>query len=276
VSSTRLSATFAALKAKDQAGLVAYVMANDPDFDTSLAILKALPGAGADVIELGFPFSDPMADGPAIQAAAERALKAGGSLRSALCLAQKFRETDNHTPVILMGYANPIAAIGETAFAESAANAGVDGAIVVDLPPEEDTELRQAFDKNKLSLIRLTTPTTDENRLPTVLAGISGFVYYVSITGVTGAAAPAAEQAKAAVARLKRATDLPIAVGFGVRTEQTAAAIAAVADAVVVGSAFVDEIAAHAGSPSGAVDAVSAKVATLARAIHGARTSGKR
>lgn len=275
MSSPRLSATFAALKAKDQAGLVAYMMANDPDFDTSLAILKALPAAGADVIELGFPFSDPMADGPVIQAAAERALKAGGSLRSALRMVKAFRETDAHTPVILMGYANPVATMGELTFAHQAAQAGADGAIVVDLPPEEDTELRQAFDNQKLSLIRLTTPTTDENRLPTVLAGISGFVYYVSITGVTGAAAPVAEQAKAAVERLKRATDLPIAVGFGVRTEETAAAIAAVADAVVVGSAFVDEIAAYAGNPSGARDAVIAKVATLARAVHGARTSGK-
>lgn len=270
---TRLAATFAALKAKNRAGLIAYVMANDPDFETSLDILKALPAAGADVIELGFPFTDPMADGPAIQAAAERSLKAGGSLRSALKLAKAFRQSNATTPLILMGYANPIASMGEAQFAKEAKAADADGAIVVDIPPEEDADLRKALAANELSLIRLATPTTDAHRLPAVLAGVSGFVYYVSITGVTGAAAPVADQAQAAVARLKRATDLPIAVGFGVRTEETAAAIAAVADAVVVGSAFVDEIAAHAGDPGAVKAAVVAKVQALARAVHAARAS---
>jgi tryptophan synthase alpha chain len=266
--SARIAARFSALKAEGRAGLVAYVMAGDPDLETSLAILKALPEAGADVIELGFPFSDPMADGPSVQAAAERSLKAGGSLRAALKLAAQFRAHDAHTPLILMGYANPVEAMGADAFAAAAAEAGVDGAIVVDLPPEEDAGLRNALASHDLSLIRLATPTTDEARLPTVLRGVSGFVYYVSVTGVTGAAAPMADAAGAAVERLRRATNLPIAVGFGVRTPDMAAAIARTADAVVVGSALVDEAASR---PENAVQAISDKVKALAQAVRAAR-----
>ncbi|MDZ4775896.1 MAG: tryptophan synthase subunit alpha [Alphaproteobacteria bacterium] len=271
----RIDQRFAALKAEGRAGLVAYVMAHDPDLETSLEIIKALPAAGADVIEVGFPFSDPMAEGPSIQKAAERGLKAGGTLHGVLDLVARFRETDQTTPVILMGYANPVEQMGAEAFAQRAKAAGADGAILVDLPPEEDIDIRTALGGQGLSLIRLATPTTDAARLPVVLEGVTGFLYYVSVTGVTGAQAVGVDAARAAVERLKRSTDLPIAVGFGVRDAQSASAIARVADAVVVGSAFVDVIAKAAADGSPVVQAVSAKVQELARAVRTAREQDK-
>lgn len=267
----RIDARFAKLKAEGRAGLIAYVMAHDPDRETSLEIIKALPAAGADVIEIGFPFSDPMAEGPSIQKASERALKAGGSLQGTLDLVARFRETDRDTPVILMGYANPVEQMGHATFAEHAKKAGADGAIIVDLPPEEDIGIRTALGGQGLSLIRLAAPTTDDARLPVVLEGVTGFLYYVSVTGVTGAQAIRVDAAKAAVARLKRSTDLPIAVGFGVRDAVSASAIARVADAVVVGSAFVDVIAKAASEGQPVVAALMAKVQELARAVRSAR-----
>ncbi|MEZ5957543.1 MAG: tryptophan synthase subunit alpha [Hyphomonadaceae bacterium] len=267
--STRLASRFAALRREGRAGLVAYVMASDPDHETCFEILRGLPAAGADVIELGFPFTDPMADGPSIQKAALRALKAGGSLRQTLELARRFRETNSDTPLILMGYANPIETMGYDAFAQAMAASGADGAIIVDLPPEEDAPLSAAFDANSLSIIRLATPTTDDNRLTKVLAGASGFLYYVSVAGVTGVNAATSADVRAAVERLKRATSLPIAVGFGVREPEAARAIAVSADAVVVGSAFVDEIAA--GPAPQAVERVLRKVAQLSEAVRSAR-----
>ena len=267
--STRLASRFAALKREGRAGLVAYVMASDPDHETCFEILRGLPAAGADVIELGFPFTDPMADGPSIQKAALRALKAGGSLKHTLELARRFRETNADTPLILMGYANPIESMGYDAFAQAMKTSGADGAIIVDLPPEEDAPLRAAFDANDLSIIRLATPTTDNNRLTKVLAGASGFLYYVSVAGVTGANAATSVEVRSAVERLKRATSLPIAVGFGVREPEAARAIAVNADAVVVGSAFVDEIAA--GPAPQAVERVLRKVAQLSEAVRSAR-----
>lgn len=271
--SKRLTARFAKLKAEGRAGLVAYIMAADPDLETSYAILKAVAAAGADVIELGFPFSDPMADGPAIQKAAERSLKAGGSLRNTLAMVKRFRAEDPDTPLVLMGYANPVEQMGHARFAEQAEASGADGVIVVDLPPEEDRELRQALKSVDISLIRLAAPTTDDRRLPRILEGVSGFLYYVSVTGVTGAQAPAAQNARQAVERLKRATDLPVAVGFGVREPAAAAELAQVADAVVVGSAFVDLVAkaVESGAPSDAPRLVAEKVRSLADAIRGAR-----
>jgi tryptophan synthase alpha chain len=267
--STRLASRFGALKREGRAGLVAYVMASDPDHETCFEILRGLPSAGADVIELGFPFSDPMADGPSVQRAALRALKAGGSLRQSLELARRFRETNADTPLILMGYANPIESMGYDAFAKSMAASGADGAIVVDLPPEEDAPLRATFAANGLSIIRLATPTTDDQRLTKVLEGASGFLYYVSVAGVTGANAATSAQVRAAVERLKRATDLPIAVGFGVREPEAARAIAVNADAVVIGSAIVDEI--TAGPAPQAVERVLRKVAQLGEAVRSAR-----
>jgi tryptophan synthase alpha chain len=266
---SRLSARFAALKQESRAALVAYIMAGDPDHETCFEILRGLPAAGADVIELGFPFTDPMADGPSIQRAALRALKAGGSLKRTLELAKRFREQDRVTPLILMGYSNPIESMGYVAFAQSMHEAGADGAIVVDLPPEEDAPLREAFKAHELSIIRLATPTTDANRLTKVLDGASGFLYYVSVAGVTGANAATSADVKSAVARLKQATDLPIAVGFGVREPDAAHAIALTADAVVVGSAFVDEIAG--GERAEAVERVLRKVALLSDAVRTAR-----
>jgi tryptophan synthase alpha chain len=264
----RLADRFAQLKREGRAGLIVYVMASDPDTETAFEILRGLPAAGADVIELGFPFTDPMADGPAIQKAALRALATGGSLRQTLDLVRRFRAEDTQTPLILMGYANPVEQMGHKTFADAALAAGVDGAIIVDLPPEEDSELRTEFQRTDLSLIRLATPTTDANRLPRVLEGSSGFLYYVSVTGVTGGKAVGPEAVRAAVARLRAATELPIAVGFGVRDAASASAIARVADAVVIGSAFVEEIATGA---AGAAARVHAKVAALAAAVRGAR-----
>jgi len=240
---TRIDTRFADLKREGRAGLVTFVMAGDPDTKTALAILKALPKAGADVIEIGMPFTDPMADGPAIQAAGLRALTAGQTMVKTLAMVRAFRKDDDATPIVLMGYYNPIYIYGVAKFLDDAKAAGVDGLIVVDLPPEEDEELCLPALKAGLNFIRLATPTTDDKRLPAVLANTSGFVYYVSIAGITGAAAPDAAKVSAAVARIKRHTALPVAVGFGVRSAQQARDIAAGAEAVVVGSALVNAVA---------------------------------
>jgi tryptophan synthase alpha chain len=239
---TRIDQRFAALKTEGRAALVTYLMAGDPDADTALAIVKALPSAGADVIELGMPFTDPMADGPAIQAAGLRALRAGQTMVKTLATVRAFRAGDDATPIVLMGYYNPIYVYGVERFLTDAKAAGVDGLIVVDLPPEEDEELCLPALKAGLNFIRLATPTTDDKRLPTVLANTSGFVYYVSITGITGAATPDASRVVEAVARIKRHTTLPVAVGFGVKTAAHARAIAAGADGVAVGTALIDAL----------------------------------
>ena len=239
---TRIEKRFAALKSVGRAALVTFTMAGDPDYDTSLAIATALPKAGADVIELGMPFTDPMADGPAIQAAGVRALKGGQRMTKTLALVREFRNSDDTTPIVLMGYYNPIYIYGVDKFLADAKTAGVDGLIVVDLPPEEDDELCLPTLKAGLNFIRLATPTTDDKRLPAVLNNTSGFVYYVSITGITGAAAPDTSKVTTAVARIKRHTKLPVAVGFGVKTAEDARAIASGADGVVVGSALVDAL----------------------------------
>jgi tryptophan synthase alpha chain len=239
---TRIEKRFAAVKGEGRAALVTFTMAGDPDYATSLALAKALPKAGADVIELGMPFTDPMADGPAIQAAGLRALRSGQTLKKTLALVREFRAADDATPIVLMGYYNPIYIYGVDRFLTDAKTAGVDGLIVVDLPPEEDEELCLPALKTGLNFIRLATPTTDDKRLPAVLNNTSGFVYYVSITGITGSAAPDADKVAAAVARIKRHTKLPVAVGFGVKNAASARAIAAIADGVVVGSALVDAL----------------------------------
>jgi len=272
---TRIDRRFAALRAEGRAALVTFVMAGDPDVATSLAIVKALPKAGADVIEIGMPFSDPMADGPAIQAAGLRALRGGQTLVKTLALARAFRETDADTPIVLMGYYNPIYVYGVEAFLGDARAAGVDGLIVVDLPPEEDEELCLPALKAGLNFIRLATPTTDDKRLPAVLANTSGFVYYVSITGVTGAAAADPAKTGAAVARIKRHTHLPVAVGFGVKDAASAAAIARVADGVVVGSALVEALRASLVDGKAGPETVDA-VTNVARMIaKGVRSAAK-
>jgi tryptophan synthase alpha chain len=239
---TRIDRRFAALAEEDRAALVTFLMGGDPDPQTSLGILRALPRAGADVIEIGMPFTDPMADGPSIQAAGLRALKAGMTLKKVLDLVRAFREEDNTMPLILMGYYNPVYVYGVDRFIDEAKSAGVDGLIIVDLPPEEDAELCLPALATGLNFIRLATPTTDDRRLSAVLANTSGFVYYVSITGITGAATPDASRVGAAVARIKRHTHLPVAVGFGVKNAATAEAIAKQADGVVVGTALVDAL----------------------------------
>ncbi|MCA0927812.1 tryptophan synthase subunit alpha [Ruegeria profundi] len=241
---TRIDAKFAALKAEGKKAFVAYIMAGDPDFDTSLEVVKGLPGAGVDVIELGLPFTDPMADGPTIQAAGQRALDGGMTLQRTLDLARAFRETDDTTPIVLMGYYNPIYSRGVEKFLDDAKAAGIDGLIVVDLPPEEDEELCLPAQAAGLNFIRLATPTTDDKRLPRVLQNTSGFVYYVSITGITGAAEAQATNVGPEVARIKSATDLPVIVGFGINSPEKSNAIASVADGAVVGSAIVSQIAA--------------------------------
>lgn len=238
----RIEARFAKLRAEGRSAFVTYVMSGDPDLQTSAKILAGLPGAGADIIELGMAFTDPMADGPSIQVAGLRALKAGITLKKTLGLAAEFRRQDTETPIILMGYYNPIHAFGVDAFLEAAAGAGIDGLIMVDLPPEEDEELCLPTLAAGLSFIRLATPTTDDDRLPAVLANTSGFVYYVSYAGITGAGSADAGTVGAAVARIRRQTDLPIAVGFGIRTPEQARDIAAVADGAVVGTAFTDAV----------------------------------
>jgi len=268
---TRIARRFAALAAEGRAGLVTYIVAGDPDAATSLALLRGLPRAGADLIELGMPFSDPMADGPAIQAAGLRALKAGMTLRKTLDLVRRFRAEDEATPIVLMGYYNPIYRYGVAPFLADAKSSGVDGLIVVDLPPEEDAELCHPALAADIDFIRLTAPTTDEARLPVVLARASGFVYYVSITGITGTKSANAADVDAAVARLRRHTSLPVAVGFGIKTPDQAAAVARFADAAVVGTALVQRIAANLADRPRLVDAVLADVAALAAGVRGAR-----
>jgi tryptophan synthase alpha chain len=272
---TRIDRRFAQLKTEGRAALVTFLTAGDPDPETSLALLRAIPAAGADVIELGMPFTDPMADGPAIQMSSQRALKAGQTLKKTLAMVRAFRQADDETPLVLMGYYNPIYIYGVDRFLRDAKSAGVDGLIVVDLPPEEDEELCLPALKAGVNFIRLATPTTDDKRLPAVLANTSGFVYYVSITGITGAAMADPAKVTAAVARIKRHTKLPVAVGFGVRTAEQAAVIAADADGVVVGSALVNALKASLDRDDKAtaktVTAVVNLVAELARGVRSAR-----
>jgi tryptophan synthase alpha chain len=272
---SRIDRRFADLKKEGRAALVTFVTAGDPDYATSLAILKNLPSSGADVVELGMPFTDPMADGPAIQASSQRALKGGQTLKKTLDLIREFRKGDGETPIVLMGYYNPIYIYGVDKFLSDAKAAGVDGLIVVDLPPEEDSELCLPALKAGLNFIRLATPTTDDKRLPAVLANTSGFVYYVSIAGITGTAAPDTARVSDAVARIKRHTALPVAVGFGVRDAERARAIAEGADGVVVGSALIDvlrETLDKDGKATGAsVKAVTNLVAALAEGVRSVR-----
>jgi tryptophan synthase alpha chain len=267
----RLSVRFADLKKEKRAGLVVYTMANDPSYDDALTLLKGLPAAGVDIIELGMPFSDPMADGPAIQEAGLRALASGGSLDRTLDALRAFRETDKSTPVVLMGYYNPIYAKGLDRFAALASAAGADGLIIVDLPPEEAPELTVHLNKHGLHLIFLTAPTTDAARLPAVLDQAGGFLYYVSITGITGTASANVATVAEAVGRLREKTDLPIAVGFGIKTPEQCSEMAAVADAVVVGSAVVQKLASglndDGSAQPGAVDAVLDLVRGLGDAV---------
>ncbi len=267
---TRIDRKFAELKREGRAGLVAFITAGDPDYDTSLAVLKSLPGAGADIIELGMPFSDPMADGPAIQASSQRALAGGQTLKKTLAMVSAFRAGDDTTPIVLMGYYNPIYIYPVDRFVADAAKAGVDGLIVVDMPPEEDAELRPQASEAGLNFIRLATPTTDGKRLPAVLAHTSGFVYYVSIAGITGTKAPDLAEVSTHVGRIKAETSLPVAVGFGVKSEQQVSAIARIADAVVVGSALVNAIAQSLDGEGRATSATKAQVLSLVSRLAGA------
>jgi tryptophan synthase alpha chain len=261
---SRIAARFAELKAQGRAAFVPFITAGDPDFETSRAILEALPGAGADVIELGMPFSDPMADGPAVQASSLRALNAGATMARTMDLVSGFRQRDDKTPIVLMGYYNPVHARGADAFVREAAAAGVDGFIIVDLPPEEDAVLLKPARAAGIDIIRLVTPTTHDARLVKVLGGASGYLYYVSITGVTGTKSFAEDDVKAALARIRKATDLPVAVGFGIRTPAQAAQIARIADAAVVGSAIVNVIAEKQGAGR---DAIVTAVSNLCRSL---------
>jgi tryptophan synthase alpha chain len=276
---TRIESRFAALAKSRRAALVTFVMAGDPGYEASLAIVKALPGAGADVIELGMPFTDPMADGPAIQAAGLRALKGGQTLVKTLQLVSDFRKSDDATPIVLMGYYNPIYVHGVEKFLIEAKAAGVDGLIVVDLPPEEDEELCLPALKAGLNFVRLATPTTDDARLPAVLANTSGFVYYVSITGITGAASADTAVVGEAVARIKRHTKLPVCVGFGIRTPEAARGIAQHADGAVVGTALVDamrgSLDAEGRATARTVSAVADLVAALAQGVRGAKQAAE-
>jgi tryptophan synthase alpha chain len=271
---TRIDRRFEDLAREGRAALVTFVMAGDPDLATSLSLLQALPKAGADVIEVGMPFTDPMADGPAIQAAGLRALAAGTTLEKTLALVTDFRKTDQTTPIVLMGYYNPIYVYGVAPFLAKAKEAGVDGLIVVDLPPEEDAELCLPALAAGLNFIRLATPTTDDARLPAVLANTSGFVYYVSITGVTGAAAPDLSKVASAVQRIKRHSSLPVAIGFGVKNADSAAALAAHANGVVVGSALVEALRGsldvHGKATAKSVETVARLVAELAKGVRSA------
>lgn len=272
MSVSRIDKRFADLKAADKAAFVAYIMAGDPNLEASFEVLKGLPAAGADLIELGFPFSDPMAEGPTIQAAAERSLKAGTRIKDVFDLVRRFRAFDTETPIILMGYMNPVESMGYQVFARTAADAGVDGLIIVDCPPEEAEDLTDALDINDVALIRLATPTTDEKRLRTVVRRTRGFIYYVSVTGVTGVKEANADAVSGAVAKVREAANLPVAVGFGIRTPERAAEVARVADAAVVGSALVDEIK-NSLLENAPIDAkVLAKAKDLAQAVHSART----
>ena len=273
--STRIDTRFAELRKQGRAAFVTFLMAGDPDPATSLAIIQALPEAGADIIEIGMPFTDPMADGPAVQAAGRRALDAGMTLAKTLQMIRDFRKSEGSTPVVLMGYYNPIYIYGVERFLVDAKAAGVDGLIVVDLPPEEDSELCIPAMKAGLNFIRLATPTTDDKRLPAVLANTSGFVYYVSITGITGSAAADSAAVGAAVGRIKRHTDLPVCVGFGIRTPEAARGIAEGADGAVVGSALVDALSGSLDTggkaTAGTVNAVAGLVASLAAGVRSAR-----
>ncbi|MBN8979889.1 MAG: tryptophan synthase subunit alpha [Rhizobiales bacterium] len=276
---TRIDTKFAELKKEGRAAFVTFVMCGDPDMATSLDIIKALPKAGADIIEIGMPFTDPMADGPAIQAAGLRALKAGMTLKKTLQVVRDFRKSDSATPIVLMGYYNPIYIYGVEKFLSDAKAAGVDGLIIVDLPPEEDTELCIPAMKAGLNFIRLATPTTDDKRLPAVLENTSGFVYYVSITGITGSAAANATQVSDAVARIKRHTKLPVCVGFGIRTPEAARDIAKAANGAVVGSALVDvmreTLDANGKATAKTVPAVADFVASLAQGVRGAKQAAE-
>ena len=276
---TRIDARFAQLKKEGRSAFVTFLMAGDPDPATALAIIKALPKAGADIIEIGMPFTDPMADGPSIQAAGLRALKAGMTLKKTLAMVGEFRNGDNATPLVLMGYYNPIYIYGVDKFLVDAKSAGVDGLIIVDLPPEEDAELCLPAMKAGLNFIRLATPTTDDKRLPAVLANTSGFVYYVSITGITGSASANTAVVGEAVARIKRHTKLPVCVGFGIRTPEAARGIAENADGAVVGTALVDALAgsldAEGKATAKTVDAVADLVAALALGVRGAKQAAE-
>jgi tryptophan synthase alpha chain len=276
---TRIDARFAELKKQGRSAFITFLMAGDPDPSTSLEISKALPKAGADIIEIGMPFTDPMADGPAIQAAGLRALKAGMTLIKTLAMVREFRKQDAATPIVLMGYYNPIYIHGVDRFLLDANSAGVDGLIIVDLPPEEDTELCLPAMKAGLNFIRLATPTTDDKRLPAVLANTSGFVYYVSITGITGSASADTAEVGEAVARIKRHTSLPVCVGFGIRTPAAARAIAQKADGAVVGTALVDALRASLDSEghttAKTVDAVADLVSSLAQGVRGAKQAAE-
>ncbi|MBV8777502.1 MAG: tryptophan synthase subunit alpha [Alphaproteobacteria bacterium] len=272
---SRIEKRFAALKAESRAGLIAYLVAGDPDLDTSTKLFEGVAAAGADLIEIGMPFSDPMADGPVIQAGGLRALQNGMTLRKTLALVRHLRARDADTPYVLMGYYNPIYRYGAEAFAEDAAAAGIDGLIIVDLPPEEERELADPAERAGLDLVRLATPTSDEHRLPTIVKRASGFVYYVAIAGITGTRSADADNVHRAVSQLRRFTDLPIAVGFGIKTPEQAAEVAKAADAAVVGTALVDRLAQNldpAGKPKpGLVDAVLADIAALASGIRTVR-----
>lgn len=276
---TRIDTRFKELAAEGRSAFVTFVMAGDPDPATSLEIVKALPKAGADIIELGMPFTDPMADGPSIQAAGLRALSVGMTLRKTLQLVRDFRKTDDRTPIVLMGYYNPIYIYGVDKFLPDAKEAGVDGLIIVDLPPEEDSELCIPAMKAGINFIRLATPTTDDKRLPAVLANTSGFVYYVSVTGITGAAAADASAVSTAVARIKRHTKLPVCVGFGIRTPEAAQAIASHADGAVVGTALIDALKnsldADGKATSKTVSAVADLTAALAAGVRGAKQAAE-
>lgn len=261
---SRIAQRFGALKAQGRAAFVPFITAGDPDFETSRAVLEALPATGADLIELGMPFSDPMADGPAVQASSQRALKAGATMARTLDMVRAFRKHDNSTPIMLMGYYNPVHAIGADAFVKKIADAGADGLIVVDLPPEEDAILLGPAAAAGIDMVRLVTPTTDEARLARILQGASGFLYYVSIAGITGTKSFTQSDVKAALARIRKATQLPVAVGFGIKTPSQAGEIASIADAAVVGSAIVDVIGAH--QKAGSAEIVT-KVTGLCRAL---------
>jgi tryptophan synthase alpha chain len=274
---SRIARRFEALKAEGRAGFVTFITAGDPNLETSAAILKGLPAAGADIVELGMPFTDPMADGPAIQHASQRALAAGQTMDRTLAMVRDFRKGDNDTPIVLMGYYNPIYIRGAERFSHQAAEAGVDGLIVVDLPPEEDAELRDPAAAAGIDLVRLTAPTSDEKRLPVLAAGASGFIYHVSVAGVTGAKAAAEGSVAADMARIRRFSSLPVAVGFGIRTPDQAASVARVADAAVVGSAIVERIAAavkggESPPPDMLARSVLGFVSELAAGVRSART----
>jgi len=260
---TRIDNKFAELKAAKKSAFVSYIMSGDPDYDTSLAVMKGLPDAGVDIIELGLPFTDPMADGPTIQLAAGRALDAGMTLKKTLAMATEFRKSNDTTPIVLMGYYNPIYSMGVDTFVAAATKAGIDGLIIVDLPPEEDDELCVPANAAGMNFIRLATPTTDDNRLPKVLQNTSGFIYYVAITGITGSGSASVDTVGAEVARIKKSTDLPICVGFGINTPADAMGMARVADGAVVGSAIVSKLGA-----GDSVEDILAFVAELAAGAH--------